>query len=68
MPAVLNASNEVAVQAFLDNRIPFLGISRLVEKVMEEHELAPATELEAILAADAWARARAEEVIESMRS
>jgi 1-deoxy-D-xylulose-5-phosphate reductoisomerase len=68
MPAVLNASNEVAVQAFLDNRIPFLGISRLVEKVMEEHELAPATELEAILAADAWARTRAEEVIESMRS
>jgi 1-deoxy-D-xylulose-5-phosphate reductoisomerase len=63
MPAVLNASNEVAVQAFLDNRIPFGGISRLVDKVMEEHELAPATELEAILAADAWARTRAEEII-----
>ncbi|MCG6917702.1 MAG: 1-deoxy-D-xylulose-5-phosphate reductoisomerase [Deltaproteobacteria bacterium] len=63
MPAVLNASNEVAVQAFLDNRIPFLGISRLVDKVMQEHELAPATELEAILAADSWARTRAEEMI-----
>jgi 1-deoxy-D-xylulose-5-phosphate reductoisomerase len=63
MPGVLNASNEVAVQAFLYNRIPFVGIARLVDKVMEEHELAPATELEAILAADAWARARAEEII-----
>jgi len=68
MPAVLNASNEVAVQAFLDKRIPFLGIARLVDKVMQEHELAPATELEAILAADTWARRRAEEVIDSIRS
>jgi 1-deoxy-D-xylulose-5-phosphate reductoisomerase len=65
MPAVLNASNEVAVQAFLDKRIPFLGIARLVGKVMEEHELAPATELELILAADTWARQRTEEIINS---
>jgi len=63
MPAVLNASNEVAVQAFLDKRIPFLGIARLVDKVMQEHELAPAKELEAIIAADTWARQRSEEVI-----
>ena len=63
MPAVLNASNEVAVQAFLDKRIPFLGIARLVDKVMQEHELAPAKELEAILAADTWARRRAEAII-----
>ena len=68
MPAVLNASNEVAVQAFLDKRIPFLGIARLVDKVMQEHELAPATKLEAILAADTWARQRTEEIINSMRS
>jgi 1-deoxy-D-xylulose-5-phosphate reductoisomerase len=65
MPAVLNASNEVAVQAFLDQRISFLGIARLVDKVMQEHELAPATELQAILAADAWARQRTEEIINS---
>lgn len=63
MPAVLNASNEVAVQAFLDKRIPFLAIARLVDKVMQEHELAPAKELEAIIAADTWARQRSEEVI-----
>lgn len=65
MPAVLNASNEVAVQAFLDKRIPFLAIARLVDKVMQEHELAPAKELEAILAADTWARRRAEAIINS---
>ena len=67
MPAVLNASNEVAVQAFLDKRIPFMGIPRLVEKVMQEHEIAPATELQAILAADTWARQRTEEIINSNR-
>ena len=65
MPAVLNASNEVAVQAFLDKRIPFMGIPRLVDMVMEEHEIAPATELQAILAADTWARHRTEEIINS---
>jgi 1-deoxy-D-xylulose-5-phosphate reductoisomerase len=68
MPAVLNAANEVAVQAFLDNRIPFLGIARLVDKVMQEHNPAPAAELEAILAVDAWARRRAEEAVESISS
>ena len=67
MPTVLNASNEVAVQAFLDKRIPFLGIARLVERVMQEHELAPAKELQVIVAADAWARTRAEEVIDRIR-
>jgi 1-deoxy-D-xylulose-5-phosphate reductoisomerase len=65
MPAVLNASNEVAVQAFLDQRIPFLGIARLVDKIMQEHEPTPATELQAILAADTWARQRTEKIINS---
>ena len=63
MPAVLNAANEVAVQAFLDNRIPFGGIPRLVNQAMEKHALDPGAELEAILEADAWARRRTEEEI-----
>ncbi len=67
MPAVLNAANEVAVQAFLDNRIPFSGIPRLVNQAMEEHALDPAAELEAILEADAWARRRTEEEIPNLR-
>jgi 1-deoxy-D-xylulose-5-phosphate reductoisomerase len=68
MPAVLNAANEVAVQAFLDKRIPFSGIPSLVNQAMEEHALDPAAELEAILQADAWARRRTEEMMDSMRS
>ena len=68
MPAVLNASNEVAVQAFLDNRIPFNGIPRTVNQVMQQHALDPAAELEVLLEADSWARKRAEEIIDSIRS
>ena len=67
MPAVLNAANEVAVQAFLDNRIPFSGIPKLVNQAMEEHALDPAAELEAILEADVWARRRTEEEIPNLR-
>jgi 1-deoxy-D-xylulose-5-phosphate reductoisomerase len=67
MPAVLNASNEVAVQAFLDNRIPFNGIPRMVNQVMQEHALDPAAELEALLEADSWARTRTEEAIQNLR-
>jgi 1-deoxy-D-xylulose-5-phosphate reductoisomerase len=63
MPAVLNAANEAAVQAFLDNRIPFTGIATLVNQAMQEHVLDPAQELEAILEADAWARRRTEAAI-----
>jgi 1-deoxy-D-xylulose-5-phosphate reductoisomerase len=63
MPAVLNAANEVAVQAFLDNRIPFSRIAKLVNQAMQEHVREPAAELEAILEADSWARQRTEEAI-----
>ena len=59
MPAVLNAANEVAVAAFLDKQIAFPGIWRLVEEVMNRHcSVADAT-LDAILAADQWARTEA---------
>lgn len=67
MPAVLNAANEVAVQAFLDNRISFMGIPRLVDQVMQEHAVEPGIELEAFLAADTWARRKAEDIIDSGR-
>ncbi len=62
MPAILNAANETAVQAFRDGRLGFLGITRLVEQVMADR--AGAIEgnrvtLEDVLEADTWARARA---------
>ncbi len=66
MPAVLNAANEVAVQAFLDNRIPFKKIASLVAQAMHEHVLTPATELEVILEADGWARRRTKDATVSL--
>lgn len=59
MPAVLNAANEVAVEHFLAKRIGFLDIARTVRSVMEEYRPVDASSVDAILAADAWARAHA---------
>ncbi|MCX8006740.1 MAG: 1-deoxy-D-xylulose-5-phosphate reductoisomerase [Coriobacteriia bacterium] len=63
MPAVMNAANEVAVAAFLAGRAGFLDIPRIVESVMSRHDPWPAASLEAVEAADAWARAEAEGII-----
>jgi len=59
MPAVLNAANEVAVEAFCNCRISFEQISQTVASVMERHQLVAHPSLEEILSADAWARAEA---------
>ena len=59
MPAVLNAANEVAVEAFVNRRINFPQISETVRRTLEAHELVPHPTLEQILAADAWAREQA---------
>ncbi len=59
MPAVLNAANEIAVAAFLDKRLPFPGIWELVDKVMNRHHPVAEADLDAILAADQWARREA---------
>ncbi len=62
MPAVLNAANEVAVEAFLGRRIGFLGIPKIIEKTMRTHRLIYKPVLADIFAADAWARETAEEL------
>ncbi|MDB5807452.1 MAG: dxr [Betaproteobacteria bacterium] len=59
-PAVLNAANEIAVQAFLERRLPFTGIERTVARTLEAVAGLPAATLEDVLEADARARARAE--------
>jgi len=56
MPAVFNAANEVAVDAFRAGKIPFPGIWRTVEAVMEAHQPDQSADLGIILAADAKAR------------
>jgi 1-deoxy-D-xylulose-5-phosphate reductoisomerase len=60
-PAVLNAANEVAVAAFLDNRLGFTAIPAVIEAVLEQLPGGDADSLDALLAADAEARALAEQ-------
>ena len=60
-PAALNAANEVAVAAFLEGRLDFLGIPALIDRVMSSHRAEPARELADVLEADRWARAAAQE-------
>jgi 1-deoxy-D-xylulose-5-phosphate reductoisomerase len=55
-PAVLNAANEIAVAAFLDNKIGFTDIADLVDKTMQAHEAYSPVELDEYLQADRWAR------------
>ena len=59
LPAVLNAADEVAVEAFLAGAIPFAGIWRTVERVMAAHDARADDTLDAVFAADAWARREA---------
>ncbi|MBI3621850.1 MAG: 1-deoxy-D-xylulose-5-phosphate reductoisomerase [Nitrospirae bacterium] len=59
MPAVLNAANEEAVWAFLDRRIPFTSIPRVIRAAMKAHDVKPVYELSDVMAADRWARDRA---------
>ena len=57
LPAILNAANEVAVQAFLDDQIPFTAIWDLVQKAMKKHPNLARPSLDDILQADKEARA-----------
>jgi 1-deoxy-D-xylulose-5-phosphate reductoisomerase len=59
-PCVFNAANEVAVGAFLDGRLPFLGITEVVEETLEASEGAPARDLDELIGVDAEARRVAE--------
>ena len=60
MPAVLNAANEVAVEAFVNRKLSFTGITETVRRTMDAHKLVEHPSLEQILAADNWARREAQ--------
>ncbi len=62
-PTVLNAANEVAVQAFLERRIGFRDIPRLVRDTLRAHRASEPGDLEDVARADAWARAQASSLI-----
>ena len=67
LPAVMNAANEVAVAAFLDEQIPYLGIAELVERAMNhavrEGSVQAATSIDQLLAIDAETRVYAREQV-----
>ena len=62
-PAVYNAANEVAVDAFNAGAIGFLDIVDTIERVVGEHTAPSAIDLESVLAADAWARTEAKKFL-----
>ena len=59
MPAVLNAANEIAVDAFLAGKIGFREIHRIIEKTMQGHSPQQARNVEDVLEVDRWAKERA---------
>jgi 1-deoxy-D-xylulose-5-phosphate reductoisomerase len=64
MPAILNAADEVAVNAFMEGSLKFTEIPLLIRRVMEEHDVRPAHTIEDILRADHWARERSKAILE----
>jgi 1-deoxy-D-xylulose-5-phosphate reductoisomerase len=68
MPAVLNATNEIAVGGFLAGQIGFNDIPAIIKKVMNSHEKTAISGIETVLKADAWAREHAERLIESIEA
>jgi 1-deoxy-D-xylulose-5-phosphate reductoisomerase len=65
-PAVLNAANEVVVDAFLNDAIPFHAIPEIIERVLNLHSPQQASSLEPILQADAWARSEARKLTDRL--
>ncbi len=63
MPTVLNAANEIAVEAFLNEQVRFTDIPVIIERSMEKFVVKPASTLEIILEADHQARIAAKEII-----
>lgn len=68
MPAVLSAANEVAVKYFLEEKIGFTDIPRVIHAAMNAHTPAPVKTVEDALNADLWARREAEKIIEAVKS
>jgi 1-deoxy-D-xylulose-5-phosphate reductoisomerase len=64
-PAVLNAANEVAVDAFLNGKIPFLEIPAVIRAALERHHPQPLKHIEEALRADRWGRETARLIIDT---
>ena len=64
LPTVLNAANEIAVYAFLENKIKFLDIQKLIEKMMQRHNIKKNPGLNEILDVDKKVKEETKKVIE----
>jgi len=64
-PTVLNAANETAVEAFLNERLAFLNIPQVIDETLQKHDVRPLVggDIETILSADRWAREKAASII-----
>lgn len=68
MPTVLNAANEVAVEAFLNGRIRFTDIPRAIEKTMDVHQPHSLNSIEEVLQVDRWGREKTREMLKIRES
>jgi len=66
LPAVLNAANEMAVQAFLKQRVPFVKIPEVIGKTMESHTVVTNPSFNDIIESDRWAREQARNLIDML--
>lgn len=67
MASVLNASNEIAVETFLNNKIGFNDIPLVIRKTMEKHSVKKLSSVEDVLEADRWARETAKKIIKELK-
>ena len=67
MPVVLNAANEVAVEAFLSGHLSFTGIPTVIERAMAAHRSERDASLPVVREVDRWARAYASSVAERVQ-
>ncbi|UCB50014.1 MAG: 1-deoxy-D-xylulose-5-phosphate reductoisomerase [Deltaproteobacteria bacterium] len=66
MPAVMNGANEIAVDAFLNDKIGFLQIPMLIRRTMEAHRTSPIDSIEKVMETDSWARDTAREQLRAI--
>jgi 1-deoxy-D-xylulose-5-phosphate reductoisomerase len=67
LPCVLNASNEICVEEFLEGRINFKEIVKVIEEVLAQHKVIKNPDLEDILKCDLWAKEKTREVIKRIK-
>jgi 1-deoxy-D-xylulose-5-phosphate reductoisomerase len=66
MPAVLNAANEICVKNFLENKIKFLDIAKVIKQAMDKHKAIKTPNLKQILEVDNWARIYSQQIIDKI--